>query len=120
MWYWNSDKIDVCMQLLQDSRKRILNLSAKCAETAEFDNSWPEGRKCLREAEERLIRTAKWEQQILECLQRIDAIYCKNETLIADYFDLEIQEIPKPKLGISTFKSLETHEGLMPFRKEGL
>ena len=115
MWWWNSDNMVMCRELLIESEKGITALTLEFLQEADRKDLSREDRSFLAEVSELLTQTARFENLLSEGLEKIGKMYRKNEEDIADLFDLAKPVPPHIELGISKFDGLKGHEKQMPF-----
>lgn len=115
MRYWNSDGMQRCCVLLEESTYRLQRMADKCREDMGTAGLSAQERALLSLTCEKIVETARLTDVMAETVTRIGSIYKENEQRIADYFDLTVRRAPQTKLGVSTFENLEKHEAQMPF-----
>ena len=117
MWWWNSDNMAMCRELLIESEKGITTLTQEFLQEADRKDLSREDCRFLADVSELLMQTARFENLLSEGLEKIDKIYSRNEENIADCFDLAKPVAPHIEIGVSRFDSLKKHEDQMPFAK---
>ena len=115
MRYWNSNGMQRCCVLLEESTYRLQKMADECREHMDTACLYAQERALLSLTYEKIAETARLTDVMAETVTRIGSIYEKNEQRIADYFDLTVRRAPQTKLGISTFENLKKHEAQMPF-----